>query len=458
MTKNLFFILSITILTFFFVSCTKPDIQFGQQILDNSNTQIMMVDTFVPKISTVYIDSFITSGKGVGVVGGYTDPAFGKIAAQTYYEIAPPPFIKDNTNPYYTNPYQYTIYDSVSLIIRLNKKNYYGDTTKPIHIDVNRLSQLIIPPNFGTSLYNKDTFSVNPTPLGSGDFMFYPSRTDTLAVRLDDNFGRALYAKLQNSNDIDVQNATNFLNYFNGIRLSGGSANNSLVIAASDSIILRLHFRRKGLFIYNDQTDFKVNNTSHHFSNITIDRTGSPINGINSYYREIPSEKTNNIAFLQAITGTMVKISFPSLYYVAQQLNFSKILGAKLIIHPILNTYPLYKLPPRLRLSVTYSAANPIGNDLSMAGSVGGSPASAQYGNLFIDYLNGLNTAYSYDLTEYIKNQLTLNAGFYPGNHYGLLLSPPSNDFETTFNRVLIGNDKNILGKIVLQVFYAAVK
>jgi hypothetical protein len=438
-----------------FASCTKPDIQFGQELLTvNTNVQLTMIDTFKPKISTVYIDSFATSGNGLITVGSYTDPIFGKVTSRSYLELAPPSFTKDN-NTSYSNPFYNTIYDSIRLIIKLKKGSYYGDSSHLFHIDVRQLAQQITPPLNTTSLYNRDSFLVNPTLLGSGDFYIQPNFTDSVLVKLSDNLGQTLYSKLSNSNDVDMQSSANFLNYFNGLCISGSS--NSMILNFSDSVIMRLYYRQKGYFLTNATTDFTFSNSAHQFNNITIDRTGSPINGINTVYREIPSESTNNIAYLQSATSSMVKISFPSLYYLQQLPNFSKLLSAKLIIRPILNSYSFYTLPSQLRLSVTNTAANDIGTDL-VAASSGSTTPTVQYGDLYIDYLYGINTAYTYDITNYVKSQLSTNA-FYPGNHYGLLLSPPSPAFATTFNRVLFGNDRqSTLGKIELQIIYAAIQ
>ncbi|OIR05457.1 hypothetical protein GALL_125090 [mine drainage metagenome] len=454
MIKKLFPILLVTASVFFFASCTKPDIQFGQELLNISNTQIVMIDTFAPKLSTVYVDSFVTSGKGIGLTGGYTDPLFGKISSQTFLELTPPPYVKNNTgsaNATYDN----TIYDSLTLIIKLKKGNYYGDTTKTIQINVHRLSQLITPPNYGSLLYNIDTTAVYPTPLGSGTFTIYPARTDTLAVRLNDNLGHELYNKLKNTNDVDVQSAANFLQYFKGLRISSPALSN-LAIGIKDSVIMRMYYRKFGMYVFNEHTDFTLSNTSHQYNNITVDRTGKPLAGISSANREILSESTGNKAYLQSITGSIVKITFPSMFDIKQLPSFAKLMNVKLIIRPMQNSYQFYALPPLLRLSVTTTAANTIGNDISAVSANGG--AAAQTGNLSFDFLNGLNTNYSYDLTAYFKSMLNSNTTFYPGDHNGLLLSPPVGAFESSFNRVIVGNNGNILGRLELQVSYAAVQ
>jgi len=454
MIHKLFSILLFTVSVLFFTSCTKPDLQFGQQIVGISNTQILMVDTFAPKLSTIYVDSFVTSGKGIGVVGGYQDPIFGKVYAQSFFELNPPPYTANNNSGNAQNPWLQTIYDSLTLIIKYKKGYYYGDTTKPLQINAYRLNQLIVPPNNLTTLFNVDTTSADATPVGSGSVTVFPYRTDTLAIRMSDSLGLELYHKLQNSNDIDMQNNASFLQYFKGLKIST-PAGNSLVIGYGDSVIMRLHYRSKGVYLLNQKVDFTIGNTAHHYSNITVDRTGTPLAGINSVNREIPSEQTNNIGYLQACTGTIMKIRFPSLFSIGQLPNFVKLMSAILIIRPVQDTYIPYTLPPKLRLSVTNTAANAIGSDLVGSGS---NPA-VQYGNLAIDYTGGTNTTYSYDLTNYVKSMMSTNTGQYPGNEVGLLVSPPSGSFELQFNRMVAGNNVfSRLGKLELQIYYAAVQ
>ena len=456
--KNKFLLLLVFSASLIYLfSCTKPDIQFGAQLLNIENTQIVKVDTFTPKLSTVYVDSFVTSGLGIGLVGGYIDPFLGSVSAQTFLEIQPPEYTSTPNNAL-NPPYKNTIFDSIMLILKVKKGNYYGDTTQPLNINVYQLTQLITPVNNGTTLYNVDTTAANPTPLGSASFTYYPARTDTLAIRLNDAVGIALFNKLKNTNDPQIQTAAAFLNYMAGLKLSS-PAFSKLAIGFSDSVILRIHYTQTGMFLNEQKVDFKFSNAPHQYNNITINRTGSLIAGINSVNREIPSELTNNMSFVQSNTGTIAKISFPSLVNALQLPSFARIMRAILIIRPMPGSYlNYYPLPPQLRLSQTSSAANTLGNDITVVTASGAT--SVEYGNLSIDYLQGVNTSYTYDLTSYFKSFLFNNVNFAPGNHYGLLLSPPNNAFSQNFNRTIIGNNANtvINGKLELQIYYTAVQ
>ena len=73
-------------------SCKKADIKFGDEFLDNDITQIYKTDSFGVNLSTVYLDSFITSAKGTVLLGGYDDAKFGKITTQSYFDLTPPSY------------------------------------------------------------------------------------------------------------------------------------------------------------------------------------------------------------------------------------------------------------------------------------------------------------------------------------------------------------------------------
>src|SRR5450755_2722607 len=102
-------------------ACTKPQISF-QSVYNGSNaTNVVTVDTFAVKLSTVFLDSFTTSGTITQLLGRYKDPFFGVITSQSYTDIGTPLPLPVLTN--------YSVYDSIQLITRINR-TFYGDTTK----------------------------------------------------------------------------------------------------------------------------------------------------------------------------------------------------------------------------------------------------------------------------------------------------------------------------------------
>src|ERR1700712_2819647 len=118
---------------FFTVGCQKTAIQYGQQYIDNGITNIILVDSITPAVSTVYKDSVVSSQSGTLLVGNYQDPYFGKTSSSAYLQLAPPTLADLLNNAQY---------DSLVLLMK-TRGGYYGDTLLPITISVNQLSQEI---------------------------------------------------------------------------------------------------------------------------------------------------------------------------------------------------------------------------------------------------------------------------------------------------------------------------
>ncbi len=430
------------------IACKKVDIQFGNDFIDGSNTQIIRVDTFDVALSTVYVDSFATNGLGTTLIGGYKDPIFGTVATQTYFEVAPPA---------YQDIYDNVIFDSLTLILRLNNK-FYGDSTKPVHIDVSRVTDQIVPFDNGTSLYNIDSFGVASTVLGSKDVIVNPSQSDSIYIKLDPALGQELLNKFTAKSDT-IKTSDVFLNYFKGLRITSNN-NSQMVFGCSDSAIMRIQYRKKDLYLVNNNIDFSLINKTLHFTNIKLDRTtGSAklqtLGNGPGQVKEIDSKLTDNTAYCQAATSSLIKLKFPNIRDLLKAPYYAKLLSAKLIIAPVAGTYDRsFYLPPQLRLSTT-TALNLIGTDLTAIGANG--TAQVQTGNLYIDYAYGASTSYSYDVTSYIKFAFT---DINPNSGNGLLLSPPLGNYQTSFSRTAIGNRLNNVAnsKIQLQVYYAFVK
>jgi len=426
------------------IACKKVDIQFGNDLIDDNSTRIIKVDSFGVDLSTIYIDSFATSSMGTTFLGQYTDPEFGKITPSTYFEVQP---------PIYSEIYDNTSFDSLTLILKLNK-TYYGDSTQKLHIDVSRLAEKIVPPDNGSSLYNVDAFQTSGI-IASKDIVVNPRQTDTICIRLPNSLGQQILQKLQSKNDDSVKTADNFINFFNGLKISTNNSNGNLIVGCSDSAIMRLQYKKADIILQNLNADFTLANKAHHFVNIAVDRTGTKLGtlGFGPNNKEISSLLTGNFGYTQPISSTMLKLTFPSLRDLLKVTNFAKVLRAQLIIRPASGTYMgLYTLPPSLQLYTT-TQLNLQGTALTAIGSSGA--AEVQTGNLYIDYLYGQNTTYSYDISTYIK--AILQDATVTKN--GLLVLPPSPAYQTSFARLVAGDRlAGTSGRIELQIYYLAVQ
>jgi len=421
-------------------SCVKVPVQFGTQYVDNENTEIIKIDTFNVDLSTVHVDSFVTSGSGVCFIGNYFDTAFGKIETNCFFELTPPA---------YSDIYSNTIYDSLSLILSLNK-TYYGDSTKPLHIIVHQLAEEIAFRENESVFYNTQQVAKQPQPIGSTTQFIRPNQTDTIAIKLSDVVGKQLLKKLQDVNDEDVQSSDKFNAFFKGLSIGGSNLNN-LIIGCKDSIIMRLHYRKKGLFLEEKTTDFTLTNRQHHFNYVGVNRANTSLEKLNSNNKEIASTTTNNMAYGYYIAGSMIKVKCNNVNNLLKSSNYNKLLRAQLVIKPVKKTFDSYYfLPKKLRLSQT-NLLNEIGGSLTSLDASGNQVV--QYGNFVEDKLLGENTYYSYDVTSYIQSRLQ-DA---PENEKGLLLLADASLLTNQFQRYIIGNNKHKESKSVLEIYYLKV-
>lgn len=442
MKRNLYYLFAFFIC--FATACKKTDVNFGSQFLDNGNTQIVKIDTIQPALSTVYVDSFTTSSTGSALIGNYTDPYFGAVSSKSYFEFSPPAV--DNA------PSIKAAFDSITLVLKYNK-TFYGDTTKPYTLNVYQLASNILPKGNNTTLFNKDTIPVMPGVIAQGTYAIRPNTIiDTISIRLPNAMAATFLQMLQTKDD-RISSVDKFVDYFKGVCITSGAGNNC-IMGFKDSITMRLYYKEPAAINTQQVFTFNMANNNHQFNNITIDRSGTALGNLNFgslTKKEISSTLTNNIAYGQYITGSVPKITFPTLRALLQAHNYQRIMQAKLVVQPLKATYTgIFTLPPQLRLSVT-DVNNQLGGDL--ATSVNGQQVT-QTGNLIIDDMSGQNTAYQYDVTAYLQQQIAISAI----NQNGLLLAPPSPDNTLKFNRILVGDATNPSSRMQLVIYYLAVQ
>ncbi|MDB5280262.1 MAG: hypothetical protein JWR61_5217 [Ferruginibacter sp.] len=425
--------------SFIISSCEKQDITFGSGFIDNTITNLVLVDTVTVNVSTVYVDSFVTSGTHSILAGKYKDEKFGTIASQSFVQLGLP------SNTTYDIP-NGSVFDSLEVILKLNK-SFYGDTLVPYKLSVYQLSQQIAYSTAQYSFFNNNSWPYSNTTLGSSEMIINPSTRDTLAIKLSPALGQELFYKLQNKT-IEVQTVDQFVNYFKGLAFVGGT-NNNCIIGFKDSLTMRLHYQKPGVFSESAIIDFGINQINYQFNNITSDRSGTAIAALGPSNKQLAASATGNAGYSQYISGAVTRLSFPYLKDLYQLPDFLKIVKAELEIKPVQNSFlNYYRLPPTLRLSAT-DQTNLLGTDLT---TIAGSSAVVQYGNLYIDNLYGTSTAYTYDVTSYLQALLPNTEG----SKNGLLVLPP--DATVIFNRLLIANAANGANKTQVKIYYAAVK
>ena len=369
--------------------CVKANIVFGQDQVDHGLTNIVKVDTLTPVMSTLFVDSIPTSGKGVAMMGGYDDPYFGSIQPRTYFELVPPPL---------TTLDPQAVFDSLVLYIVPNKY-YYGDTTQPLDIYAEQIqSQMLFPPS-QFSFYNNDSFAVRPTPLGHIRHLIDPHNPDTVYIHLDSTLGQTLFALMRTASQT-ITDPSQFLTFFPGIRISSGyGPNPQIVYGYKDSIQMKLWYHTPDLLRSINAMTFRFGDPSYQFMEVR-NKPLPPLDqfqrGFNAVVEQIYSTAPgfDHQAFVNPLLGYVgTKVEFPSVRDMYLQDTTLRIISkAQLIVRPQVPSFSTqFQLPPALIMTAT-DLNNQPGPQIST-------------GLLSLDY-GGSDTQYSFDITALLQSEL----------------------------------------------------
>ena len=426
------------LLFLFAAACQKTAIQYGEQYVDNGVTNIILVDSIQPVLSTIYKDSVITSQSNGLLVGNYADSYFGKISSSAYLQLAPPPL---------TDLLNNAAYDSLALLMKCNG-SYYGDTTMPVSLAVQQLDQEIKFNENQSYFYNITFFPASAPPLGSKTFVLRPLNGDSANIRMSDTKGQELYDMIKTKSAV-LKDNVQFTDYIKGLHIYAGSG--GTVFGFKDSVVLRLYYHQTDITRDNKYFDFTFYNKPLQYNRITANRSGTPLAALNTQNNELLSAATGNASYLQSATGIYMKVSFPTIRKLLERSDFVKIIRADLVVKPLANSFNgFYPLPPLL-----YAATTDGGNEPgALLSAVTNGTAATETGKLSIDAVYGINTNYTYDVTGYLQQQIN-NAAI---NKDGLLLIPPTDTRYASLQRMVAGDAQNAKNKLQLNVYYISVK
>ncbi|PSL47582.1 uncharacterized protein DUF4270 [Chitinophaga niastensis] len=414
-----------------FTACQKTGFTYNN-IVENNQTDYILSDTLSVRMKTIQRDSVPTSYAGVLLAGSKTDPLFGKITASSFFQIAQPASIDI--------PAFGSKYDSMALIMHPN--GYMsGDSTVPQSFQVYRVTSTIQTALNFYYLYSNSNFSTESTPIGNFSGIIRPRTDKVISVSMSDVLGNQLFTMLRDKSPDIIANNT-FLEFFKGLNVRGGPNSPAVTgfIARDTSLVMRLYYHTNEIITTVKYVDFKMQAPNLQFNRVLADRTGTPIETLKGTVKELPTENSGNVAFMQPITGAATRIDIPYIKNLAFLGQFFKIMKVYMTIKPISGTYTDNPLPARLALCELDNNNN-VTDTLS-------------YGQLTVDNLYNARTNYTYDITNYCIKQQTVT------DYYsrGLLLTPSNTDGKTTLDRLVIGDQKNAKNKITIQLYYLLYK
>ena len=451
----LFLFLSITAL-FFLAGCQKqPSVNFGgTYVPDNGQTNIIVVDSSTINMSTVYTDSTATAATGYLMVGSYHDAFLGQMSSTGYIQLAPPVTLP-------TLNYLVDTYDSIGMVMIFKTNNpFYGDTTITQTYQVQEIDTLFQLPAFVPAWYSNHSLPLGPV-IGQGSVLITPTRPttteniDTVRIPMDYNLGQTLYNMVYNKSDT-MTTVKTFQQYFPGLAISEAAGSQGNIYGFRDSSIMRIYYQENnaGGVSTTKYIDFTLNNKSYQFNSLTANWAGSAIANLNkpaSTSQPPPltsSTQTGHASYVQTIGGLNVKLTFPYLNAIAQRPDYIGLLRAELTVVPLAGSFTTtYTLPPQVGVYTT-DLHNLIISPLPAVGT-----ATAQTGNLALNYFLPLQTAYNYDVTNFVASQIVNTA---PGaDSNGLILSIPSPAGDATFKRLVIADQSYPANqRIILSVYY----
>lgn len=413
----------------------------GSDYLALSN-KVIMIDTVTVEMSTINFDSLVTSNKSRILIGNYDDPIFGKVKSDSYFQLSGASYALNNTGSD-TEAVNY-VFDSISMILKYDKY-YYGDTTKVQTFDIHRLLQKVKPNTDDSNFYNNSALSYSTESLGKISFIPRPKQKDSINIKMDKEFGEALFQKIKKR---EITDFDSFTEYLKGLVLVPETSNSSSIIGFSaGSSKMRLYYSKYMADTDEDEQsyilDYTILDKTKQFNSISLDKTGTLLQNLPVSSSNLSSNLTNNQGFIQSGTGVACRVEFPNIKQFKNISTNGAIVNAELILKPINNSYS-DKYPLADSLSVF------VGDNLNrISGALTNSAGTTVYGilNKKSDEFNE-NIGYTIPVGAFLQKEM-LKAS---DSRSSLILTLPG--ISKSVNRIVLGNQKYADNKIQLKIYY----
>jgi len=398
-------------------SCTKTnEFTIGKNFVE-SQTRLQVIDTFSLDLSTVLLDSVVTSSKNIAFVGQYKDNIFGSINCNSYFDLAYESFSELDEK---------AVYDSSAFILQYSNYNY-GDTTSLMSISIHRLTENIVPYD-KSYLFNTSSFHYEPQATGTVSFYPVPHSSDTAVSIPVNSLGEELF-NLIRVKDEKISTQEWFTDYLKGFVLTSGTTNNKALLgfkASSERLVLKIYYHLDKEEPEKMEITIKMGEATHQFNNVKYDLTNTSLYNIKMEKNEVPSTETGNQVFMQGMIGLIPKLRFPSLQDILAADRW-KILKAELIIEPVQFSYDVFRLPDSLYIYKTDKE-----NRRAILNNDDNKPMIASFE--FDKYLPE-NNRYTFNITTYINQEL-FNA--FVDSENGLMIGLNEDKLESSFGRLLV--------------------
>lgn len=306
------------------------DFLVGDAFTD-SNIRVVLIDTLTVEMSTMKLDSIMTSQSTRMLVGRYADPVFGAVSASSHMGLIPSEYAIDVEAEY----------DSIALYLNFDGY-YYNDTTMTNTIQVKRILKTLRPFE-GDDFYNTTTVEYHEDDLGFFSYSPRPMEADTLQLKLTDDFGSDIFQRLQE--DL-ITSSDEFVDYFKGIALLPGEDDNGSVIGFSKELgasFVRLYFSTaEENERVQEYIDFNLNLAEApvpFYNQIITENPIDPLKTLINKEVNLSSSDADGLSFIQSGLGIASRVQFPNIKNIFDIKGQGTIMDAVLKIKPTNGTY-----------------------------------------------------------------------------------------------------------------------
>jgi len=422
--------------------CCDSDVDTGKFVVGSDylsvKNKVISIDTMTVTVSTVKLDSLGTSSESRILVGNYDDPVFGKIRADSYFQVMTSSFNLYSQNSD-TDATGY-VFDSIAMIMRYDDY-YYADTTKVQTLNVHRILKKFKSKSDDGSFYNNSALDYDSTILGSLSYKPKPMGKDSINVKLENSFGLELFDKFK---DNEISNESDLTEYLKGFMITSASSTSSSVIGFNLSSTLRLYYSKgNGDTEESYRKDFVVSDAAKQFNAIASDRLGTLLQDLPLSNKSLSSNYTQNKGFLQSGSGVVCRIDFPNIKQLKYLSDKGAIIDAKLLLKPVKNSYSkMFPLPENLSV-YTVDNLNRLNARLTNSN---GEVVTAVLNDSGDEFGDGVQ--YELLLGSFLKKEMLKESD----KRSGLFLTMPI--LSKVVDRLVLGDQNNNESKLKLQIYY----
>lgn len=343
-------------LAFFIFACEEPG-EIGLDINPENGAFIARYDEISIKSTIIEYEDILSdnstrinfddqsTGNGRLLTGNYSNQDFGSFHSKGFTSIYP-------LIPKIGPPENY-VFDS--LVFKVKVDYIYGEDVNYLgnkKIFVHELEEEIIL----DSLYlTKNATPYLPEPVGEFNFDISSYNTDSAQVdtvfttRLSDDLGQRFMDQIK-VDTMTFKDNLEFRKFFNGIALVSDDANEVVtgIHAESSYTYIRLYYHESNDtisytfdFIIRGRNPEGINITKY-YNNITLDKSGTPIEGIVDFHTDF--ETDNGLSYIHGSAGIFTKLNMGSYFNFLDTIDHLVINRAELVI-PV-ESYNDHLAPP----------------------------------------------------------------------------------------------------------------